>query len=117
MPISLASKGETGEVGAGRAVAPAVSLDVFGTSTGLVGSASGAGLSLEAMGLVEEEAPAVVLDFVEPAGDAAREVMGRAWEFLMSVEPWACASEACAGTASRWLRTEMGGLGVLPPLW
>lgn len=98
---------------------------MLGTSTGLVGSASGIGLSLEAGtgsgfdsdGLVEEAAPAAVLDFVEPAGDAAREVMGRAWEFLMSVEPWACASEACAGTASRWLRTEMGGLAVLPPLW
>lgn len=107
-----------GEVGSG-------SLVVLGTSTGLVGSASGTGLSLEAgtgsgldsEGLVEEAAPAVVPDFVEPAGDAAREVMGRAWEFLMSVEPWACASEACAGTASRLLRTAMGGLAVLAPLW
>lgn len=119
MAASLASRGETGEVGSGGPVSLAV-----GTSTGLVGSASGAGLSLEAgtgsglesEALVEEAAPAVVLDFVEPAGDAAREVMERAWEFLMSVEPWACASEACAGTASRLLRTEIGSLAVLPPL-
>ena len=117
---SLASRGETGEVGSGGAV----SLAVLGTSTGLVGPASGAGLGLEAgtgsglgsEALVKEAAPAAVVDFVEPTGDAAREVMGRACEFLMSVEPWACASEACAGTASRLLRTEIGSLAVLPPL-
>lgn len=89
-PTSLESKGDSGGVcptGGAVAAAPATAVAFgFGTSTGLLGSASVAELSdlgrtgtgtdcLDSKGLAA--APPEV-DLVEPTGDAAREVMGRA---------------------------------------
>lgn len=63
----------------------------FGTSTGLLGSASAADFGRTAARLCStglETAPATPEpDLVEPTGEAAREVMGSAEEFVMSVEP------------------------------
>lgn len=123
-PRSLESKGDNGEVCPAGAVAGAAAatgaaaLVGWGTSTGLLGAVSRGGaadlgtgtVGLESSG--REGAP-VVPDFVEPAGEAANEVMGRAWAFSMWVEPWAWASEGWAGAAARWLCTEMGGRMVL----
>lgn len=89
-PTSLESKGDSGGVcptGGGRAATPAaVAAFGFGTSTGLLGSASATelsdsvrrgagtgGLDSRGLGAAVPEA-----DLVEPTGEAAREVMGRA---------------------------------------
>lgn len=89
-PTSLESKGDSGGVcstGGAIAAAPAVAVAFgFGTSTGLLGSASATELSdlagtgtgtdcLDSKGL---GAAAPEADLVEPTGEAAREVMGRA---------------------------------------
>lgn len=90
----------------------------FGTSTGLLGSTS-VGMSDFALADVCLDSrvlgtaparPGPEADLVEPTGEAAREVMGRAEELVMSVEPWAWASEAWAGAIALWLWTEMGAL-------
>lgn len=117
-PVSLESKGDSGVCPTGgdflAAVAAVEAAFGFGTSTGLLGSASAAdcwrtGARLYSKGL--DTAPATPEpDLVEPTGEAAREVMGRAEEFVMSVEPWAWASEAWAGATALWLCTEMGAL-------
>lgn len=130
-PASLESKGDSGGVcptGGSTAAAPAAAVSAFwlGTSTGLLGAASATALSgsvrtgtgtgcLGSNGLGAATAPEA--DLVEPTGEAAREVMGRAWEFLMSVEPWACASEAWAGATARWFRTEMGARVLVVREW
>lgn len=91
-PTSLESKGDRGGVcptGGSTAAAPAAALIAFwlGTSTGLLGSASATMLSdsvrvetgtdcLGSRGLGAATPPEA--DFVEPTGEAAREVMGRA---------------------------------------
>lgn len=125
-PVSLESKGDKGMWSTGGRFAAAEAVEAafgFGTSTGLLGSASGAlldccgtGVCLDSRG--RGTAPATPEpDLVEPTGEAAREVMGRAEEFVMSVEPWAWASEAWAGATALWLCTEMGALELVLREW
>lgn len=119
--MSLESKGDNGEVCpvgavAGAPAATGMALVGLGTSTGLLGAVSMGGaadLGTGGLGSTGREGAPIVPDFVEPAGEAAKDVMERAWKFSMWVEPWAWASEGWAGAAALWLCTEMGGLVVL----
>lgn len=99
--MSLESKGDSGEVCsvgavAGAPTATGMALVGLGTSTGLLGAVSmggaadlGTGTGTGGLGSTGREGAPTVPDFVEPTGEAAKDVMGRAWEFSMWVEPWA----------------------------
>lgn len=94
--VSLWSSGDNEVFPTGwRAVEPVEVALGFGTSTGLLGAASGVlsgvartGACLDSKGLGAAAATPAP-ERVEPTGEAANEVMGRAEEFVMSVEPFA----------------------------
>lgn len=91
-PTSLESKGDNGEVcpAGSMSAAPTatgMALVGLGTSTGLLGAVSmmaaaglGTGTGTDCLGSAGLEGRPVVADLVEPTGEAAKEVMGRAWE-------------------------------------